>query len=96
MVDERHYNHWEEWVKTACQVEEFSSFNTLWLSYFIAGAAVGSQATPYVFKQVLHTVYTSLPDLIGVLFLSRKCSPSPPALILSFLAHPLSRSSFKL
>jgi hypothetical protein len=51
MVDDRHYNYWEEWVRKACQVEEFSSFNTLWLSYFIViNSPVGPDFTPLVFK----------------------------------------------
>lgn len=72
MVDDRHYNYWEQWLSKACQVEEFSSFNSLWLSYFIVGPAVPRPITHHVFRQVLQTVYTSLPDLNGVLFLSRK------------------------
>ena len=74
MVDDRHYGYWEEWVRRACQVEEFSSFNSLWLSYFImgSGGALSPELTPLIFKQVLHTVYTSLPDLTGILFLARK------------------------
>lgn len=71
MVDDRHYNYWEKWLSQACQVDEFSSFNSLWLSYFIVGPMVERPATHHVFRQVLQTVYTSLPDLIGVLFLSR-------------------------
>jgi len=81
MTDDKHFNFWEEWVKGAYQVEDFSSFNSLWLSYFIAGGSVGFSLQHQVFKQVLHTVYTSLPDLIGVLFLSSKSTLSTLATI---------------
>jgi len=50
MVDDRHYNHWEEWVKKACQVEEFSCFNSLWLSYFIVASALGPELAPLTFR----------------------------------------------
>lgn len=71
MTDDKHFNLWEEWVKNTFRINEFSSFNSLWLAYFIAGGVVSSQYQPYIFKQVLKTVYTSLPDLIGILFLVR-------------------------
>lgn len=72
MTDDKHFNLWEDWVKNAFRVQEFSAFNTLWLAYFIAGGVVGAPHQHHIFKQVLKTVYTSLPDLIGVLFLVRK------------------------
>jgi len=72
MTDDKHFNLWEDWFKNAFTVSEFSSFNTLWLSYFISGGVVGNKNQHHIFKQVLKTVYTSLPDLIGVLFLCRK------------------------
>jgi len=53
MVDDRHYNYWEKWLSQACQVEEFSSFNSLWLSYFIVGPMVERPCTHHVFRQVL-------------------------------------------
>lgn len=67
MTDDKHFNLWEEWVRNAYCLQEFSAFNTLWLAYFIAGA----QQQQHIFKQTLKTVYTSLPDLIGILFLVR-------------------------
>lgn len=77
MTDDKHFNLWEDWVKNAFRVSEFSSFNSLWLAYFIAGGVVGAQNQHHIFKQVLKTVYTSLPDLIGILFLIRKyCAPT--------------------
>jgi hypothetical protein len=72
MIDERHYSFWEEWVASTCKVGELTSLNSLWLTYFIMGTTINKQETATVFKQVLHTVYTSLPDLTGVLFLERK------------------------
>ena len=69
MNDDKHFNYWEDWFRKAYGVEEFSAFNTLWLTYFIAGGVVGADNSHLAFKQVLQTVYTSLPDLIGVLFL---------------------------
>ncbi len=72
MYDEKHYNCWENWFKKAFGVEEFSTLNTLWLTYFIAGGSIGYDDQRFAFKKILQTVYTSLPDLIGVLFLIRK------------------------
>jgi hypothetical protein len=37
MTDDKHFNLWEEWFKNAFKIQEFTSFNTLWLAYFIAG-----------------------------------------------------------
>lgn len=73
MYDEKHYNCWENWFKKAYGVEEFSTFNTLWLTYFIAGGSIGYADQRFAFKKILQTVYTSLADLIGVLFLQSKC-----------------------
>ena len=72
MTDDKHFNLWEDWVKSAYRVQEFSAFNSLWLADFIAGGVVSAHNQLNIFKQVLKTVYTSLPDLIGVLFLVRK------------------------
>ena len=41
MHDEKHYNYWENWFQQAFGVNEFSTFNTLWLTYFIAGGSIG-------------------------------------------------------
>jgi len=71
LYDERHYNAWEQWFKKAYEVEEFGAFNTLWLSYFIAGGSITASQQRFVFKKILQTVYTSLDELIGVLFLQR-------------------------
>lgn len=79
MYDERHYNSWESWFKKAFQVDEFSTFNTLWLTYFIAGGSIGYKDQKFAFKKILQTVYTSLADIIGILFLMRK--------ILKFLSY---------
>ncbi len=77
MYDERHYNCWENWFSKAFGVEEFSTFNTLWLTYFIAGGSIAYGDQRYVFKKILQTVYTSLPDLLGVLFLMSKFNGHP-------------------
>lgn len=71
MTDDKHYNLWEEWFKNAYRIQDFTSLNTLWLSYFITGSSVGSQNQHNILKQVFQTVYTSLPELIGILFLVR-------------------------
>ena len=73
MTDDKHYNLWEEWFRNAYRIQELTSQNTLWLSYFIAGGSVGTQNQHNILKQMFQTVYTSLPELIGVLFLVRKC-----------------------
>jgi hypothetical protein len=72
MHDEKHYNYWEKWFKDAYKVEDFSAINTLWLNYFIAGGSISYKQQKYAFKKILQTVYTSLPEIIGVLFLARK------------------------
>jgi len=72
MHDDLHYNYWEKWFKQAYKVEEFSSLNTLWLSYFVAGGSIAMTNQRFAFKKVLQTVYTSLPDIIGILFLASK------------------------
>lgn len=77
MYDEKHYNCWENWFKKAYGVEEFSTFNALWLTYFIAGGSIGYVDQRFAFKKILQTVYTSLPDTIGVLFLIRKYYNAP-------------------
>lgn len=41
MYDEKHYNCWENWFSKAYGVSEFSTFNSLWLTYFIAGGSIG-------------------------------------------------------
>lgn len=75
LVDDRHFGLWESWVAKATGTDEFSSFNAIWLAYFVIGSksstGIERQNIHHVFKQVLHTVYTSLPDLIGVLFMAR-------------------------
>ena len=53
MYDERHYNCWENWFKKAFQVEEFSTFNTLWMTYFIAGGSISYKDQKYAFKKIL-------------------------------------------
>jgi hypothetical protein len=52
-------------------VTEFSSANTLWMTYFITGNPIQVEDQKYVYKKILQTVYTSLPDIIGILFLMR-------------------------
>jgi len=71
MHDDKHYNYWEGWFKQAFGVDEFSPMNTLWLTYFIAGESVQYKHQKFVFKRILQTVYTSLSDILGVLFLAR-------------------------
>jgi hypothetical protein len=71
MQDDRHYNYWENWFKQAFQVDEFSALNTLWLTYFIAGGSIAYKQQKFAFKKILQTVYTSLGDIIGILFLAR-------------------------
>ena len=53
MIDDKHFNYWEDWFRKAYEIEEFSAFNTLWLSHFIAGGSLGQQNAQYAFKQVL-------------------------------------------
>ena len=52
--DDKHFNYWEDWFRKAYKVEEFSAFNTLWLTYFIAGGIVSGENqrlefSPFVF-----------------------------------------------
>ena len=92
MQDDRHYNYWEDWFKRAFQVDEFSALNTLWLTYFIAGGSIAYKQQKFAFKKILQTVYASLGDIIGVLFLASKCSFSdstqvPSHWLRSYSAH---------
>jgi hypothetical protein len=72
MQDDKHYNYWEKWFQQAYQVDEFSALNTLWLTYFIAGGSIAYKQQKFAYKKILQTVYTSLPDIIGILFLASK------------------------
>lgn len=72
MHDDKHYNYWEQWFAKAFKVDEFSALNTLWLAYFSAGASISYDDQKFAFKKILQTVYTSLPDIIGILFLQSK------------------------
>lgn len=72
MYDEKHYNCWEKWFGKAFGVEEFSPFNTAWLTYFITGGSIGYGDQRFAFKKILQTLYTSMPDIHGVLFLMSK------------------------
>jgi len=67
--DDVHFNYWEEWFQEAYEVSEFNSGNTLWMTYFITGLPITIDDQKFLFKKILQTVYTSLPDIIGVLFL---------------------------
>lgn len=69
MYDERHYNCWEAWFKKAFDGGEFGAFNTLWLNYFIAGGSISYKDQKFAFKKILQTVYTSIAETIGILFL---------------------------
>lgn len=40
MIDDKHYNYWESWFHKAYKTNEFSSLNTLWLAYFVAGGSI--------------------------------------------------------
>ena len=72
MHDDKHYYYWEKWFKKAFKVDEFSAMNTLWLAYFSSGGSISYKDQRYVYKKILQTVYTSLPDVIGVMFLQSK------------------------
>jgi hypothetical protein len=69
--DDLHYNIWEAWFSEAFQVAEFSSSNTLWMTYFICSQGISEGDQGKIFKKVLQTVYTSLPDVLGILFLMK-------------------------
>ena len=69
--DDLHYNYWESWFSEAFQVSEFSSSNTLWMTYFITAQSIEREDQGKIFKKVLQTVYTSLPEVLGVLFLMK-------------------------
>lgn len=63
-------NSWEAWFNGAFELNEFNSANTLWMAYY-ASIPVGEAGQDRIFKKVLQTLYTSLPDIIGVLFLMK-------------------------
>ena len=52
-------------------MQEFSASNILWLTYFITGAPIQEVEQKAVYKKILQTVYTTSPDIIGVLFMMR-------------------------
>jgi hypothetical protein len=74
MQDDRHYNYWEVFFRRAYKIDDFSSQNTLWLTYFNSGGSISYKEQKFVFKRILQTVYTSLPEIIGILFLASKYS----------------------
>ena len=63
-------NSWEAWFNGAFELSEFNSANTLWMAYY-ASLPVGESGQDKIFKNVLQTLYTSLPEIIGVLFLMK-------------------------
>jgi hypothetical protein len=69
--DDLHFNFWEGWFTEAYQVGEFNSANTLWMTYFISAQSVPKADQSKIFRKVLQTVYTSLPEVLGVLFLMK-------------------------
>jgi hypothetical protein len=69
--DDLHYNHWEAWFNEAYQLNEFNSANTLWMSYFITAQSIQQEDQGTIFQKVLQTVYTSLPEVLGILFLMK-------------------------
>ena len=71
MQDDRHYNYWESFFRKAFKIDDFSSLNSLWLTYFNAGGTLNRTDQKFVFKRILQTVYTSLPEIMGVFFLRR-------------------------
>ena len=69
---------WEDWFTQAFEVNEFSSSNSLWLTYFIMKTSDPQEDRQsslsfknVIFKKILQTVYTTNPDIIGVHFLCR-------------------------
>ncbi len=70
-TDKKHYNKWEDWLPVAFDASDFSPFNTLWLSFFVCSEAIGPEVHNEVLKRVMQSVYTSLPELSGILFLLR-------------------------
>lgn len=77
MQDDRHYNYWEFFFRKAYKIDDFSSLNTLWLTYFNSGGSIAYKQQKFVFKRILQTVYTSLPEIIGILFLASKYQRRP-------------------
>ena len=68
-VDHEHYNYWEGWISDAFECEDFTSQNSMWMGYFIASEAIPLQSHRDVLKKILQSVYTSIPELTGILFL---------------------------
>jgi hypothetical protein len=53
----------------AFEASDFLPFNQLWLSFFVCSETIEADKHKEVLKRVLQSVYTSLPDINGVLFL---------------------------
>lgn len=79
MIDDRHYNHWEHWFQNGYKVTDLTALNTLWLAYFVAGGSIPYKEQRHPFKKILQTVYTSMPEVIGILFLASKYTRSHQA-----------------
>ena len=73
MIDDKHFNLWEHWFHKALSSTDLNALNTLWLSYFVAGGSISYKDQHHPFKKILQTVYSSTPEVIGILFLSSKC-----------------------
>lgn len=53
MQDDRHYNYWEQFFKKAFKIDDFSSLNSLWLTYFNSGGSISRNDQKFVFKRIL-------------------------------------------
>ena len=47
--DDVHFNYWEEWFQEAFEVNEFSSSNSLWLTFFVTGGSIRREDQKHVF-----------------------------------------------
>lgn len=51
--DDQHFNIWEQWFLEGFEISEFSSLNTLWLTYFITTKQATPEDQKLIFKQIL-------------------------------------------
>lgn len=72
LYDDEHFNCWEKWFEKACEVSEFNAQNSLWMVYFVVAPGLLPNEVNTLLSRIFQTVYTSVPEVNGVLLLQSK------------------------
>ena len=72
LYDDLHFNCWEKWFEKACEVSEFNAQNSLWMVYFVVAPGLLANEVNTLLSRIFQTVYTSVPEVNGVLLLQSK------------------------